>query len=207
MTKISEKVARLPKNLVQMTFSFGAIALVGLLNACTTSKTGTSTVDDSVRPVSVASTTSAQPDYMTNPVDTAVTRTDGKPGLTSRQPSAAPNIDALTEGPDAARPWVALKSIGFFYNRADLAAWEAIKIKEIVDYIAQHPGVEVGINRPAEASDADLVKEGLGRQRVSTIYDALIAAGVTAARIHMGTYVDIPPSLDQRIEVFSRPSL
>ena len=167
----------------------GALALAGLLCACSTARPRAAAENKTAAPGPVAPAAAAQSDFAIDPIDIA-------------QYTEAPAKDA-----DAAHPWLTLKSIGFFYNRSDLTAWEATKIAEIVDYMTLHPEAEVGINRPAVAPGGDPGIDDLNHRRVRTIINGLITAGVSENRIHVGNYVDLPLSLEQQVVVLTRRAL
>lgn len=166
-----------------------ALALIGLVGACSTAKPSTSAANKTETSSVGAATTTAQSDYAISPIDVTI------------KPEVPP------KSADPVRPWLVLKSIGFFYDRADLSGWEAIKITEIVTYVALHPGAELGINRPAVATDGNPAIDDLNHRRVRTIINGLITAGVSEDRIQIGNYRDLPLSPDQQVEVFVRGRL
>lgn len=178
---------QLPKPLVEVAaqiVNFGAFALVGLLCGCSYSKPSASIESKTSAQGFVATTAAAPADFAIDPIDLAPAKSA-----------------------DSMRPWLVLKSFGFFYDRADLATWEASKIAEIATYVAQHPGVELGVNRPAVAADGDPGIDDLNHRRVRTIINGLITAGVSEDRILVGNYRNLPLSLDQQVEVFVRRGL
>jgi len=187
--KNAAKQTSSPRQGITPMLRFGALCLIGILSACNTTKPKILHENKTAVSNLGSAPTAAQSDYATNPID------------------AAPSREAPAKSTDPVQPWLVLKSIGFFYDRADLAGWEAIKITEIVTYVALHPEVELGINRPAVAADGDPKIDDLNHRRVRTIINRLMTAGVSEDRIQVGNYRNLPLSLDQQVEVFVRRSL
>lgn len=112
--------------------------------------------------------------------------------------------DDLEPVVDPARPWTELTAIWFYYRRADLMGTETERIAEIVRYTRQHPGAEVGINRPADISGVEPENDDVNRQRVATIREALICGGIPAVQIHAGAFEGQPASINRLVLVFVR---
>lgn len=105
---------------------------------------------------------------------------------------------------DPARPWTELTAIWFYYRSADLMGTETGRIAEIVRYSTQHPGAEVGINRPADISGVEPDNDAVNRQRVATIREALIRSGIPPAQIHVGAFEGPMASINRLVVVYVR---
>ena len=101
-------------------------------------------------------------------------------------------------------PWIAFRSLWFFYNRAELDPSEIRKVSEVARYLEQNPSAEVGIDSSIDLLGAKPGNEAVNTGRISAIRDALIAAGVPASRIQVGTFAAL--ALDRRVLVLVRTS-
>jgi outer membrane protein OmpA-like peptidoglycan-associated protein len=76
------------------------------------------------------------------------------------------------------------------------------QVSEIAYYLQQNPSLKAGIYASSPSSDAR--NQDLASQRLSTIYWALVKAGVPAERIETGALGDAQLARDQRVEVLLR---
>lgn len=105
---------------------------------------------------------------------------------------------------DPARPWKKLIAIWFHYRSAELTTTETERIATIVRYTTQHPGAEVGINRPADLSGVEPDNDVVNRQRIAAIRGALIQGGIPSVQIHVGAFEDWPASINRLVVVCVR---
>jgi peptidoglycan-associated lipoprotein len=105
----------------------------------------------------------------------------GQPGL--QGPAGVAGI----QGPVGAR-WTSFKDILFDFDKSAIRTNEMVKVSEVADYAKQNPSVNVGIDGHTDPRGTDLYNQGLSERRVGVIRDALIKAGVPAARIHSGAF-------------------
>jgi outer membrane protein OmpA-like peptidoglycan-associated protein len=91
----------------------------------------------------------------------------------------------------SASGWTSLRAISFDSGSAKIRPSETSKISEVSAYAEQNPSIHVGIAgstdrvRGTDRKDVDL-----SRERVATVRDALIRAGLAADRIETGTEVE-----------------
>ena len=108
----------------------------------------------------------------------------GQQGVAGVQGPAGP---AGIQGP-AGVPWTTFKDILFDSNSATIRTDEVVKVSEIAKYAKQNPSVMVGLDGYTDPFGTDGYNQGLSERRVGVIRDALIQAGVPAARIHSGAF-------------------
>jgi outer membrane protein OmpA-like peptidoglycan-associated protein len=84
--------------------------------------------------------------------------------------------------------WTKFKDILFDFDKSELRANETGKVSEIASYLQQNPTVVVGIDGYADPRGSDKYNQALSERRVNTIREALLGAGVPAAKITTGAF-------------------
>jgi len=84
--------------------------------------------------------------------------------------------------------WTKFKDILFDFDKSELRANETGKVSEIAAYLQQNPTVVVGIDGYSDPRGSDKYNQALSERRVNTIRDALLGAGVPAAKITTGAF-------------------
>jgi len=84
--------------------------------------------------------------------------------------------------------WTKFKDILFDFDKSELRANETGKVTEIAAYLQQNPTVVVGIDGYSDPRGSDKYNQALSERRVNTIRDALMGAGVPAAKITTGAF-------------------
>jgi len=97
------------------------------------------------------------------------------------------------------RQWTSYRNFRFDSDAADLLASETNKVSEIALYMNANPSLKIGIDCSMEPRN-----ESLSSQRVSSVRDALINAGVQTSRIQTGAFGDAKRTHDGRVVVFIR---
>jgi outer membrane protein OmpA-like peptidoglycan-associated protein len=95
--------------------------------------------------------------------------------------------------------WTLYRDFRFDSNQADLRASDTNKVSEIALYMKANPSLKVGIDGSMDPRNQDL-----SDQRVRTVRDALIKAGVATSRIQAGTFGDSKLARDGRVAVLIR---
>lgn len=95
--------------------------------------------------------------------------------------------------------WTSYRNFRFDHDQADLLVTEANKVSEIAFYMNANPSLKIGIDGSMQPRN-----EPLSDQRVSTVRDALIKAGVQTSRIQTGAFGDAKRTHDGRVVVFIR---
>jgi outer membrane protein OmpA-like peptidoglycan-associated protein len=84
-------------------------------------------------------------------------------------------------------------------NQSDLQASQKAKISEVAEYLSKNPSLKVGIDSSMDPSGLDPRDQSLSDRRTGSVRDALMAAGVPAARIQTGVRGDAKLVRDRRI--------
>jgi len=84
--------------------------------------------------------------------------------------------------------WTKFKDILFDFDKSELRTNETGKVSEIAAYLQQNPTVVVGIDGYTDPRGSDKYNQALSERRVNTIRDALMGAGVPAAKITTGAF-------------------
>jgi peptidoglycan-associated lipoprotein len=123
----------------------------------------------------------------------------------------AAGVQGAQGAPGAMMRWTSFKDILFDFDRSDLRAEETGKVAEIAAYLQQHPAVKIGIDGHTDPRGTDAYNQALSERRVETVREALVRAGVPAARIHTGAFGESRPACsgpneacwqrDRRVEV------
>jgi outer membrane protein OmpA-like peptidoglycan-associated protein len=93
------------------------------------------------------------------------------------------------EGPLASGgSWSLYREYAFNTYSDDILHSDSNKAREIANYLSQNPSFRVGI-------------DGSNQRRVNTVHDALINAGVSANRIHVGPFGNPQLRGDNRVAV------
>ena len=97
--------------------------------------------------------------------------------------------------------WTLYRDFQFGNNRSDLQAAEVNKVSEIARYLEANPSLKVGLDGSLDPRGTDPRDQGLSKQRVTTIHDALVNAGVPDSRIETGAFGDTKLTRDRRVAV------
>jgi outer membrane protein OmpA-like peptidoglycan-associated protein len=92
----------------------------------------------------------------------------------------------------------------FDYNQSDLQASETKKVSEIAQYLKNNPSLKVAIDGTMDPRGNDPRNQDLSDQRVDSIRDALINAGVPTSKIQLGAFGDTRLTRDRRVAVLVR---
>jgi outer membrane protein OmpA-like peptidoglycan-associated protein len=95
--------------------------------------------------------------------------------------------------------WTSYRDFRFESNQDELQPSQMNKVSEIATYLKVNPSLNAGIDGSMEPRNRDL-----SDQRVGTVRDALIKAGVSTSRIQAGTFGDTKLTRDGRVVVFIR---
>jgi outer membrane protein OmpA-like peptidoglycan-associated protein len=95
--------------------------------------------------------------------------------------------------------WTFYRDFQFDPNQAALRASDTNQVSDIALYLKSNPSLKVGIDGSMEPRN-----QGLTDQRVSTVSEALIKAGVTKSRIQTGTFDGSKLAHDGRVTVLVR---
>jgi len=101
--------------------------------------------------------------------------------------------------------WISYRTFWFDYNTVNLRGSDNGQVSEIAEYMKQNPSLKLGIDGSIP-SGSNLSNQDLSDRRVSTVYNALINAGVPYSRIEKGAFGDAQLSRDRRVEVLLRTS-
>ncbi len=101
--------------------------------------------------------------------------------------------------------WISYRAFWFDYNTVDLRSSDTGQVSEIANYMKQNPSLKVGIDGSSPRG-SDLRDQDFADRRVSTVYWALVNAGVPTSRIETGGFGDAKLARDQRVEVLLRTS-
>jgi outer membrane protein OmpA-like peptidoglycan-associated protein len=95
--------------------------------------------------------------------------------------------------------WTSYRDFRFESNQAKFQPSQTDKVSEIATYLKANPSLNAGIDGSMQPRNRDL-----SDQRVGTVRDALINAGVSPSRIQAGTFGDTKLPHDGRVVVFIR---
>jgi len=95
--------------------------------------------------------------------------------------------------------WTCYRDFKFDSNQTNLRVSDANTVFEIAIYIKANPTLKVGFDGSMEPLNQDL-----SDQRVATVRDALIEAGVPGSRIQAGVFTDGKSAHDGRVAVLVR---
>lgn len=95
--------------------------------------------------------------------------------------------------------WTSYRAFQFDANVADLRASEASQVSEIALYLKANPSLKVGLDGSMVPHNQDLSND-----RVRTVRDALIEAGVPGSKIQAGPFDDTKVPQDGRVTVLFR---
>jgi outer membrane protein OmpA-like peptidoglycan-associated protein len=101
--------------------------------------------------------------------------------------------------------WISYRTFWFDYNTVSLRGSDNGQVSEIAEYMKQNPSLKLGIDGSIP-SGSNLSNQDLSDRRVSTVYNALINAGVPYSRIEKGVFGDAQLARDRRVEVLLRTS-
>jgi outer membrane protein OmpA-like peptidoglycan-associated protein len=95
--------------------------------------------------------------------------------------------------------WTAYRDFRFDSNQTDLQTSQTNKVSEIALYLKANPSLKLGIDGSMQPRNQEL-----SDQRVSSIRNALIDAGVPTSRIQTGAFGDKNLPHDGRVNVLIR---
>lgn len=105
----------------------------------------------------------------------------GQAGISGPQGPAGVAGATGPKGADA--PWLSVSDILFDYDKADIRADEAGKIRQIVDLMKKNDAVVLRLDGFADQRGTDGYNMNLSRRRLDAIRKALVDAGVETERI------------------------
>ncbi len=97
--------------------------------------------------------------------------------------------------------WALYRDIRFEESQSALRASEIAKVAEIAKYLKANPSLRIGLDGTMAPRGSDPRDQKLSDQRVVTIRDALIEAGVPATSIQLGAFGDPALTADRRVPV------
>lgn len=100
--------------------------------------------------------------------------------------------------------WTSFQTFRFEESQSDLRDTDLIKVPEIARYMNANPAVRVGLDGSIDPLGTDTWDEALGYRRVIAIRNALIKAGIPAARIETGTLLNPGLARDRQVAVLFR---
>jgi len=95
--------------------------------------------------------------------------------------------------------WTSYRDFRFDSNQENLLASQTNTVSEIASYLKENPSLNVGIDGSMTPRNQDL-----SDQRVRTVRDALIKAGVPSSKIQTGSFGDTKLQNDGRVTVLIR---
>jgi len=111
--------------------------------------------------------------------------------------------------------WESFKDFLFDFDKSDVRTDERGKIKEIVEFMKEHPTFELGLEGYADPRGTDAYNQVLSERRVTAIRDALVNDGAATGRIRIGAEGEKNRNCgedtegcyqkNRRVEVFVRP--
>jgi outer membrane protein OmpA-like peptidoglycan-associated protein len=115
----------------------------------------------------------------------------------------------------AAARWESFKDILFDFDKSNVRTDERDTIKQIVQFMKEHPTFEVGLEGYADPRGTDKYNQLLSERRVMAIRDALVASGAAKDGIRIGAEGEKHRNCgeetegcfqkNRRVEVFVRP--
>src|SRR6185295_6214908 len=99
----------------------------------------------------------------------------GAPGLAGL--SGQPGLSGGQGSQGAAARWESFKDILFDFDKSNVRTDERDTIKQIVQFMKEHPTFEVGLEGYADPRGTDGYNQALSERRVRAIRDALVASG------------------------------
>ena len=137
----------------------------------------------------------------------------GSPGLAGL--SGQPGLSGGQGSQGAAARWESFKDILFDFDRSNVRTDERDTIKQIVQFMKEHPTFEVGLEGYADPRGTDGYNQALSERRVKAIRDALVASGAAKDGIRIGAEGEKHRNCSEdtegcfqknrRVEVFVRP--
>ena len=116
---------------------------------------------------------------------------------------------------ESAARWESFKDILFDFDRSNVRTDERDTIKQIVQFMKEHPTFEVGLEGYADPRGTDGYNQALSERRVKAIRDALVASGAAKDGIRIGAEGEKHRNCgeetegcfqkNRRVEVFVRP--
>jgi hypothetical protein len=97
--------------------------------------------------------------------------------------------------------WEPYRSFIFDDGRADIRAVDERQVTDTAAYLAQNPGLRLGIDDSPEPGVTNAGDLSLGKRRIAAVRDALIRAGTPAYRIEMGAFADPKRRRNQHVDL------
>jgi outer membrane protein OmpA-like peptidoglycan-associated protein len=91
---------------------------------------------------------------------------------------------AQAEAPPVMVSWDSAEDVSFERGRSDLMPRCGHKIQSLAAWVRKNPSVEIALDAHADLALTGEADPGIATRRVKVVRDALVAAGVPAARIH-----------------------
>jgi len=131
--------------------------------------------------------------------DTQCSQT-GQQTQTVRYERSMPAEEDLTER------WTAIRTIWFDCDSNSVHKADEMKIEELAAFAKENHSFEIGIDSSVPSSDADQSADSrdVAVRRGNAVRDALVAAGVPASKIKMGSFGDANQRRAGRVEVLLR---
>jgi peptidoglycan-associated lipoprotein len=160
-----------------------------------------------------------------SPVPPALQALPERPGMAGPAgPAGAPGLAGLSGPPGpsggqgsqgVAARWESFKDILFDFDKSNVRTEERDTIKQIVQFMKEHPTFEVGLEGYADPRGTDGYNQALSERRVKAIRDALVASGAAKDGIRIGAEGGKHRNCgedtegcfqkNRRVEVFVRP--
>ena len=97
--------------------------------------------------------------------------------------------------------WTPYRSFTFAYNDAQIQESDSVKSSDIAAYMKANPSLQIGIDGTMDPNGADPKDQSLNDRRIDAVRTSLVAAGVPASKISVGSYADSQNHRDRRVEV------
>lgn len=123
----------------------------------------------------------------------------------STGPAGEPGLQGAVGATGAQGPagvinrWTSYRDFRFGSNQENLLASQTNTVSEIASYLRENPSLKVGIDGSMTPRNQDL-----SDQRVRTVRDALIEAGVPNSKIETGPFANTKLQNDGRVTVLIR---
>jgi outer membrane protein OmpA-like peptidoglycan-associated protein len=126
----------------------------------------------------------------------------GEPGKSGPAGVQGPVGSTGAQGPvGVVDRWTSFREFVFASNGAEILAGDQSKVADVAGYMKLNPSLQVGIDGSMDPRSSDPRDQGLSDRRVSAVRNALIQAGVPAAKIQTGAFGDTRLTRDRRVEV------
>jgi hypothetical protein len=156
---------------------------------------------------------------------TGPTGTQGETGLTGVRGSTTAGVAGITGETGATGPrgpigptgpqgptgmvynWTSYRDFWFDAGRSNIHKADSGKLQEIADYMTANPSLELGIDASSNPRATQTRDINLADNRVKSIRDGLIAAGISADRIRSGNFGIVEFRRTDRVEVLLKTKM